>query len=321
MVAGELIRKEVRQHWVQLLITNLVISFMIPIQIWTRYLDFLEFEEANDANQFSINFEYSDPSFIFIVFVVTLAIVQIGVERSNGSLEFTLAMPFSRASIFLSKWLIGFGSILVSWLISFGLTGLIIKLNKIQTVNFESYYWFLIGALLLFYTITFSAGAITGTPFAQGLVTFTVCILPLLLVGLIGVQLQVFSETDFQFGIDILEETYNFTPIAYVFYNFVNIPIPVREIYPPFIMIALFFIVGFYAFIKHPFERNGSFFLWKWMDRPIQFVVIIIGILGFSSFGYLSSADNSMLGYFIGAAIGACIGFIASYFVIYKKKK
>lgn len=86
-------------------------------------------------------------------------------------------------------------------------------------------------------------------------------------------------------------------------------------------MSALFIIIGFFPFSKHPFEGNGAFFLWKWMEEPIQFVVILLGILGFSSFGYLSSAENIMMGYIIGAAVGAIIGFLVSYFVIYKKKK
>ncbi|MGM0874987.1 MAG: ABC transporter permease subunit [Bacillota bacterium] len=319
MVAVELIRKEIRQYWVQILLSILAIGFMIPIQIWTQYLELRNFEEAYESNLFTINFEYSDPTFIFIVFVVTLAIVQIGVERGNGTLEFTLAMPFSRASIFLSKWMIGFGTILLSWLISFSLTGLIIKLTDIPTVNFESYFLFLIGALLLFYTITFSAGAITGTSFAQGLVTLTVCILPLLFIGLIGVQLEVLTEPDFQFSDKQIWGTYNVTPFAYVFFKYGSFP--VKVVYAPFIVAVVFFIIGFYAFIKHPFERNGSFFAWKWMERPIQIIVILLGILGFSAFGYLSSYEHSMIGYFAGAAIGALIGFIVSYFVIYKKKK
>lgn len=320
MVAGELIRKEIRQNWLQLLLSVLAISFLIPIQTWTRYLDFREFEKAHEANLFTINFEYSDPSFIFIVFVITLAIVQIGIERGNGVLEFTLAMPFSRASIFLSKWMIGFGSILISWLISFGLTGMIIKLTGIPTVNFESYFLYLIGALLLFYTLTLSAGAITGTPFAQGLVVFTVSVLPLLLIGLISVQLGVFTEPDFQFNNEqFWVSIYNATPFSYLF--FTNGSFPIKEIFPPFIEAIVFFIIGFYAFIKHPFERNGSFFVWKWMERPVQIVVILLGILGFSSFGYLTSVENSMIGYLIGASIGAFIGFTVSYFVIYKKKK
>jgi acetoin utilization transport system permease protein len=70
------------------------------------------------SNLFTINFECSQPTIIFIVFVITLALVQMGVEQGNGTLEFTFAMPFSRASIFLSKWMIGFGTILLGWLIS-----------------------------------------------------------------------------------------------------------------------------------------------------------------------------------------------------------
>ncbi|WP_338788888.1 ABC transporter permease [Metabacillus sp. FJAT-53654] len=318
MVVGELIRKEIRQYWVQLLLSILAISFMIPIRVWTQYLEYRNFEEALESNMFTINFEYSDPTFIFIVFVVTLGIVQIGVERNNGTLEFNLAMPFSRASIYISKWMVGFGSILISWFISFGLTGVIIKLAGIPTVNFENYFWFLIGSLLLFYTMTFSAGAITGSPFAQGLVTITVGILPLLFIGLIGVQLEVLTEPDFLFSNEQFLSAYNLTPITYVFFKYDSFPI--KEVYPPFIEAVFFFILGLFAFIKHPFERNGSFFVWKWMERPIQVFVILLGILGFSSFGYLSTFDHSMVGYFVGAAAGAFIGFIVSYFVIYKKK-
>jgi acetoin utilization transport system permease protein len=72
MVAGELIRKEIRQYWVQILLSILAIGFMIPIQIWTQYLEFRNFEEAYASNLFMINFEYSQPTIIFIVFVITL---------------------------------------------------------------------------------------------------------------------------------------------------------------------------------------------------------------------------------------------------------
>ncbi|QGQ47592.1 hypothetical protein [Metabacillus sediminilitoris] len=70
----------------------------------------------------------------------------------------------------------------------------------------------------VFYTLTFSAGGIAGTSFAQGIVTFSVRILPLLIVALIAVQLEVFTGVDFTLDDDILESTYHFTPIAYVFF-------------------------------------------------------------------------------------------------------
>jgi hypothetical protein len=71
----------------------------------------------------------------------------------------------------------------------------------------------------LFYTLTFSAGGIAGTSFAQGIVTFSVSILPILIVALITVQLEVFTGVDFTLDADFLESTYHFTPIAYVFFN------------------------------------------------------------------------------------------------------
>jgi hypothetical protein len=68
------------------------------------------------------------------------------------------------------------------------------------------------------YRLTFSAGGIAGTSFAQEIVTFSVSILPLLIVALITVQLEVFTGVDFTLDADFLESTYHFTAIAYVFF-------------------------------------------------------------------------------------------------------
>ncbi|POO72227.1 ABC transporter permease, partial [Bacillus subtilis] len=73
------------------------------------------------------------------------------------------------------------------------------------------------------------------------------------------------------------------------------------------------------SFVKLSNERNGYFFLWKPLDRPVQIIVIIIGIMGFGYFGF--SASESFTGYLIGMAAGAVIGFLISYFAIYKKTK
>ncbi|KKI88895.1 hypothetical protein WQ54_29225 [Bacillus sp. SA1-12] len=269
---------------------------------------------------YEINFEFSDPAFFFNVLIITLAIVQIGNERSNGSLEYTLSLPFSRQSIFLFKWLVGFGVIFISCLISFGLSALIITNTDIYSDNFISYFTYLIEALLLFYTLTLSAGAITGSAFAQGLVALTVAILPFLLFGLYTVQLEAITGPSVLYSNEKFYEVISkMTPLTYVFFK--NNFLISKDYITPIIEILLFFAFGLYIFVKQPFERNGSFFIWKPFERPVQMIVILLGILGFSSFGYLSSEDNSMIGYFIGAAIGAFIGFIVSYFVIYKKKK
>lgn len=64
---------------------------------------------------------------------------------------------------------------------------------------------------------------------------------------------------------------------------------------------------------------NGTaVFFWRQLDRPIQIVVIIIAVLGFGLAGY--STGHTMTGYVAGMLVGGAIGFLVSYFVIYKKR-
>lgn len=314
MVAKELIKIEIRKHWSQLLVLVLLIGLLPPIQLWIHCLAMKD----HVMHVYEIDIGTLDTAFILNVLVITLAIVQIGIERSNGTMEFNLSLPFSKGSIFISKWFIGAGSIFFSWVLAFGLTAIIVQLIDKPVINFNEYFWFLLGSLIMFYSLTLSAGAITGTPFAQGLVTFTISILPLLVFALLTAQIQIFSR-NFQLSEEILEGIYQMNPLSYVSFRFGAFPI--KELYIPFILAGLFLMIGFYGFQRHPFERNGSFFVWRWMERPVQIIVIFLGVLGFSTFGYLSSSQENLLSYFIGAAIGALIGFVISYFVIYKKRK
>lgn len=84
-------------------------------------------------------------------------------------------------------------------------------------------------------------------------------------------------------------------------------------------MTIIFYIIGYISFVKMSNERNGYFFLWKPLNRPVQIIVIIIGIMGFGYFGF--TASESFAGYLIGMGTGAVIGFLISYFAIYKKMK
>lgn len=317
MVAIELVKIEVRRHWLQLLISVLVLSLFTPITIWSDYMNVKSYENVEELGRFVVDFQHMNNIFIFVVFMITLGIIQIGSERSNGTLELTCSMPYSRAQIYLTKFFIGFSVILISWMFSFFLTGLIIQVNEIQTNYFTGYFLYELGTLMLFYTITVSAGAFTGTPFAQGLVTMTVSILPFLLILLSVVQLEIVFNFELPPNSEHLSTLYNISPISYLYLN--DQYFSLNEIYVSFILSGVFFTVGYFAFMKHPMERNGAFFTWKEMDRPVQVIVILLGIIGFSAFGYLT--DDGMLGYFIGGGIGALIGFIVSYYLIFKKKK
>lgn len=85
------------------------------------------------------------------------------------------------------------------------------------------------------------------------------------------------------------------------------------------VMSMLFYLIGLISFKKLPSERNGHFFLWNKLDRPVQILVMAFGILGFGLFGYYTG--HSIIGYIFGMIIGAVVGFFVSYFSIYKKTK
>ncbi|MGA3882026.1 ABC transporter ATP-binding protein, partial [Bacillus pumilus] len=53
----------------------------------------------------------------------------------------------------------------------------------------------------------------------------------------------------------------------------------------PIVMMIVFYLIGLFSFMKHPIERNGRFFPYSKMDRPIQILVIVFGVLGFGWVG------------------------------------
>ncbi|MCY9674633.1 ABC transporter ATP-binding protein, partial [Bacillus pumilus] len=91
-----------------------------------------------------------------------------------------------------------------------------------------------------------------------------------------------------------------------------------EEFIIPIVMMIVFYLIGLLSFMKHPIERNGRFFLYSKMDRPIQILVIVFGVLGFGWVGF--SSDTSILGYIVGMIIGGVVGALTSYFLIYRKR-
>lgn len=87
----------------------------------------------------------------------------------------------------------------------------------------------------------------------------------------------------------------------------------------PAVMSVVFYLIGYVSFLKHPNERNGRFFLWRKLERPVQLLVIAFAVMGFGVFGY--GVTDTMFGYLAGIIIGAVIGFFISYFTVYRKTK
>ncbi|QFY85910.1 ABC transporter permease [Bacillus subtilis] len=318
-----LLYKEWKQNKVALVITILVFILGNPLSIINMYLIYqgCVTSKENWVGPCVFSVDYLNGTFIsfFWIWGVVLAVSQLGIERSKSFFDFTLSLPYTRGQIFHAKFLTGGMVIVVPQLIGYVLSVLLIMLLKPdQAVYFHNYSLGMIIVSMLSYSLVMAGGALTGNIFAQLLVSFTVAISPFLLISLpvINLEILIGGSIDFIHG-PVPKWVQYFIPIIYVDSKWAeNSP---YYLVIPAIMTIIFYIIGYISFVKLSNERNGYFFLWKPLNRPVQIIVIIIGIMGFGYFGF--SASESFAGYFIGMAAGAVIGFLISYFAIYKKTK
>ncbi|AOY04621.1 ABC transporter permease YtrD [Bacillus subtilis] len=318
-----LLYKEWKQNKVALVITILVFILGNPLSIINMYLIYqgCVTSKENWVGPCVFSVDYLNGTFIsfFWIWGVVLAVSQLGIERSKSFFDFTLSLPYTRGQIFHAKFLTGGMVIVVPQLIGYVLSVLLIMLLKPdQAVYFHNYSLGMIIVSMLSYSLVMAGGALTGNIFAQLLVSFTVAISPFLLISLpvINLEILIGGSIDFIHG-PVPKWVQYFIPIIYVDSKWAeNSP---YYLVIPAIMTIIFYIIGYISFVKLSNERNGYFFLWKPLNRPVQIIVIIIGIMGFGYFGF--SASESFAGYLIGMAAGAVIGFLISYFAIYKKMK
>lgn len=318
-----LLYKEWKQNKVALVITILVFILGNPLSILNMYLIYqgCVTGKENWVGPCVFSVDYLNSSFIsfFWIWGVILAVSQLGIERSKSFFDFTLSLPYTRGQIFHAKFLTGGMVIVVPQLIGYVLSVLLIMLLKPdQAVYFHNYSLGMIIVSMLAYSLVMAGGALTGNSLAQLLVSFTVAISPFLLISLPAINLEILfgGSIDFIHG-PVPKWVQYFIPIIYVDSKWAeNSP---YYLVIPAIMTIIFHIIGYISFVKLSNERNGYFFLWKPLNRPVQIIVIIIGIMGFGYFGF--TASESFAGYLIGMGTGAVIGFLISYFAIYKKMK
>ncbi|MFP3792779.1 ABC transporter permease YtrD [Bacillus subtilis] len=315
--------KEWKQNKALLIMIFLVFMLSNPFTVLNTYISY----QGCVANQnewvgtcvFTINYLNGTFISLFWIWGVVLAVSQLGIERSKSFFDFTLSLPYTRGQIFHAKFLTGGMVIVIPQLIGYVLSVLLIILLKPdQAVYFHNYSLGMIIVSMLAYSLVMAGGALTGNSFAQLLVSFTVAISPFLLISLPAINLEILfgGSIDFIHG-PVPKWVQYFIPIIYIDSKWAeNSP---YYLVIPAIMTIIFYIIGYISFVKLSNERNGYFFLWKPLDRPVQMIVIIIGIMGFGYFGF--SASESFAGYLIGMAAGAVIGFLISYFAIYKKTK
>lgn len=328
MVKRQLLYKEWKQSELIFMLVVLVAVFATPLAFLMEYSSFQtclkDTECIVDTPRFSYIFETDAFLSLSWFMGILIALIQLGFERNKGQMDFTLSLPFSRSAIYHTKFFLGAGMIAIVHVTSYVLTYLLILgLNPLETLGFNSGYFSALVSSLMIYSLFFAAGTLTGSAISQAIVAFSTAILPYLLIGLPIAHLDFIVKTS-EIWVD---KSFNYlispiSPITYIITERFQPEYPIwftgEEFIIPIVMMVLFYLIGLFSFIKHPIERNGRFFLYQTMDRPIQIMVIVFGVLGFGWVGFFS--DNSIFGYVVGMLIGGVVGALTSYFLIYRKR-
>ncbi|PRR93602.1 ABC transporter permease subunit [Bacillus sp. NMCN1] len=331
MVKRQLLYKEWKQSELTFILVMLVAVFATPLSFLMGYSSFQTCLNDPTCTTVDNYFYYNFSSDIFIALSWTMgllfAIIQLGYERNKGQIDFTLSLPFSRSTIYHTKFFLGAGIITLVHLLSYAITYLLILgIQPKETFDFNSGYFIALVSTLMIYSLCLAAGALTGSAISQAIVTFSTSILPYLLIWLPMFHLDFILRTNRHWG-DVSYD-YLIMPIAPITYITDRFKYRDPSEYPiwftgeefiiPIMMMIVFYLIGLFSFMKQPIERNGRFFLYSKMDRPIQILVIAFGVLGFGWFGF--SSDTSIFGYIAGMLIGGVVGALTSYFLIYRKR-
>ncbi|ATL40622.1 ABC transporter permease subunit [Bacillus velezensis] len=324
MVDRGLLYREWVQNRTVLVMVGLFLAAVNPFEVLNTYLVYQGCLDTHGAYcKFYVNSLDSGMLNLNWSPAVILAVCLFGLERTKGTIDALFSLPYSRAQVFHTKFWLGAAVITGAQVIGYGLAELLILLLKPERVYFFHHYS--IGAIIvsiLAFALVASAGCLTGNTFAQLLTAFAVSIAPYLIITLPLTN----AEVIFRVGMHELMPSVNaylndsfqyLIPIMYVNTDWVSASKYILII--PAVMSIVFYAIGYFCYVRQPVERNGRFFLWRQLDRPIQIVVIIIAVLGFGLAGY--STGHTMTGYVAGMIVGGAVGFLVSYFVIYKKTK
>jgi len=292
--------------WFSILLT-LLLFVMLPISILVGEIRFPGEEERyfysslNTLSEFSFSFQL----IAFAIFPVLLGIVLLNFTTKKEATYFMHSLPFTRQTILTNTYLAGVAALLSP----VALTGIV--LGILRFVLEEPFYSFgdLIAwmglstfILLFLFIVTMAIGIFVGNGFLHGVLTYTVIIVPALLIVLTLVNLQYFisglaltsyTETLFTKGVFFirLAELYSepFMIFEYVIYIFIAV---------------LLVIISYMTYAKRPSEASDqtivypvvrSIFLYgltffAMLLGGLYFTEILAGDFMWTVFGYVLGA-------------------------------
>lgn len=245
---------------------------------------------------------------IVVMSVVLLGSLLLGEERKRSTYNLLLAMPFSRKQIFISKYILGVGSVIAVYLINGLLLAIILASNsELRTfLSAQRISSWVLSQMVIMVTIlsfTFVFAAMTGTIAASTVLTGIFLIFPEGFVELIQINLgRIYG---YFYVYDILSPYGHFsraiTLVSYAADNHL-----VLQRWPLLLgASALMAVLALKIFEANPMEKNGEVLVIETVKPlfrigvPLCFMLLIGGLF--------ADSLGVGLGYVVGAALGGVI--------------
>ncbi|MET3683020.1 ABC-2 type transport system permease protein [Alkalibacillus flavidus] len=265
-----------------------------------------QYWEQNKTWQINSLFSPEIFGIIAIGLVILLAGFLIGLEKSAKRHDFSMALPFSRRQMFLTKYLYGMLTIVLGYSLSYWLAILIINQSEFSDLMssvevFEVFITPLVTYLFIF-AFSLMIGSITGEIKSQIALTFIFMFLPqgllMLTAQLIEVHGGNFNPGQIDWVVTDLFWVMYFTPGMY----------DQLSVWTPAVALVIVSIAGLWLFEKAPSEYTGDFITYRTL-HPVFLVgipvcsVLLGGLLVSSVAPYNSAMMVSVILYWIGALI------------------
>ncbi|SDY47508.1 ABC transporter permease subunit [Bacillus sp. 166amftsu] len=314
----------------------LSILYALPYKYYAAAQHTDEYLRTTTDTYYMYHLEGADAILFPGLLLMVLAILLIGWERNNQSIDFLWSMPFKRSHLFLSKWLLGIVHIVsplsLSWLLMFIIYKNTIHVQYQSFSPFHVYFAYTIITLIAVYTFTLFIGTITGNVISQSVLSYIIIILPLYIFQL--------AFPFFALHIDLSREEYNYNYIKHEKYT-ENISVvaplnqfrinynydPQRDTFEdefgnirtgptyhhtpsawtllsPVIYILICLPLGAYLYTRAPNEHNGKILLYPRLHKYFLICTsICFALLGGTIFIDGSNSLPLYYIYFIGSGI------------------
>lgn len=260
--------------------------------------------------------------------VFVLALVQLGVERRNGSQELLFSLPYSRARVFLCKWLLGAmmvtGTLLTCTLADVVVMAVSPASDYVRLDYFAVQFGYSWLVVLAGYACALLVGAVTGSVASQTILTWVLAAFPIGFFLLLDASLNVQGIQLPRRAHDGLGNSY--TPLlgdriqdALNFIGYASLPYTDIVWWRALAMLVLLgagllLVTG--AYVRNRVENNGKLMLFKGGETVLRYAVVLCAsmIAGMVGKGLFRLGAGERLGYDIGFVLGC----VLSAFIIRK---